>query len=142
MTRIRVRLQPDITAITKIGIIRRATPARAMASAIVVVISVVSGFSRTVAAQTVEGELDPRVVKLVGSVSEGVLLQKVLAGSAGGDTRLEYLIEKSLPTVPMASPLSRAMKLLAESNAAVAVDDAGAPAGLLTRFDLLEYIAP
>jgi cystathionine beta-synthase len=80
--------------------------------------------------------------KVVGSVSEGVLLQKVLAGSAAGDTRLEYLIEKSLPTVPMASQLSRAMKLLAESNAAVAVDDAGAPAGVLTRFDLLEYIAP
>ncbi len=80
--------------------------------------------------------------KVVGSVSEGVLLQKVLAGSAAGDTRLEYLIEKSLPTVPMSSQLSRAMKLLAESNAAVAVDDAGAPAGVLTRFDLLEYIAP
>ena len=79
---------------------------------------------------------------MVGSVSEGVLLQKVLAGTAAGDTRLEYLIEKALPTVPMASQLSRAMKLLAESNAAIATDDAGAPAGVLTRFDLLEYIAP
>ena len=42
--------------------------------------SVVSGFGRTVAAQTVEGDLDPRIVKLVGSVSEerlGAILKKL-----------------------------------------------------------------
>ena len=32
------------------------------------------------------------------------------------------------------------MKVLATSNAAVAVDEHGKPAGILTRFDLLEYI--
>ena len=42
--------------------------------------SVVSGVGRTVAAQTVEGDLDPRIVKLVGSVSEerlGAILKKL-----------------------------------------------------------------
>jgi len=79
---------------------------------------------------------------VVGSVSEGALLQKVLSGSATGDTRLEYLIEKALPTIPMDAHLPRVMKLFATSNAAVAVDEAGRPAGILTRFDLLEYVAP
>jgi len=79
---------------------------------------------------------------VVGSVSEGALLQKVLGGSANGETRLEYLIEKSLPTIPMDAHLPRVMKLFASSNAAVAVDENGRPVGILTRFDLLEYVAP
>jgi cystathionine beta-synthase len=77
---------------------------------------------------------------VVGSVSEGVLLQKVLDGSAHGDTRVEYLLEKSLPVVPLDAHLPRAMKVLSTSNAAVAVDEHGKPTGMLTRFDLLEYI--
>ena len=79
---------------------------------------------------------------VVGSVSEGALLQKVLSGAATGETRLEYLIEKALPTIPMDAHLPRVMKLFASSNAAVAVDENGKPAGILTRFDLLEYVAP
>jgi cystathionine beta-synthase len=79
---------------------------------------------------------------VVGCVSEGVLLQKVLDGSAHGDTRVEYLLEKPLPVVPIDAHLPRAMKVLSASNAAVAVDAQGKPAGILTRFDLLEYINP
>jgi cystathionine beta-synthase len=79
---------------------------------------------------------------VVGSVTEGALLQKVLDGSANPEARLEYLLEKALPTVPTAERLARAMKLLAGSNAAVAIDENGRPAGILTRFDLIEYITP
>jgi cystathionine beta-synthase len=79
---------------------------------------------------------------VVGSVSEGVLLQKVLDGSAHGNTRVEYLLEKPLPVVAIDAHLPRAMKVLSASNAAVAVDAQGKPAGILTRFDLLEYINP
>jgi len=79
---------------------------------------------------------------VVGCVSEGVLLQKVIDGSAHGDTRVEYLLEKPLPVVPLGAHLPRAMKVLSGSNAAVAVDDHGKPAGILTRIDLLEYINP
>ena len=39
-------------------------------AAILLLVSVVSGFSRTVTAQDVAGDLDPRIVKLVASVSE------------------------------------------------------------------------
>src|SRR5207302_7045032 len=46
----------------------------------VITVAVVSGFSRTVAAQTVAGDLDSRIVKLVASVSEerlGAILKKL-----------------------------------------------------------------
>jgi cystathionine beta-synthase len=77
---------------------------------------------------------------VVGAVTEGALMSKVLDGTATPDTRLEYLIEKALPTVSVHEHLPRVMKILAERNAAVAVDDTGRPAGILTRFDLIEYI--
>ena len=79
---------------------------------------------------------------IVGCVTEGALLQKVLDGSAKPEARIEYVLEKALPTVPLDAPLPRAMKLLASGNAAVAVDSHGRPAGILTRIDLLEYITP
>jgi cystathionine beta-synthase len=78
--------------------------------------------------------------KVVGAVTEGALLTKVLDGTANPETRLEYLIEKALPTVSLHEHLPRVMKLLAERNAMVAVDDTGRPAGVITRFDLIEYI--
>ncbi|HET9251542.1 MAG TPA: cystathionine beta-synthase [Candidatus Eisenbacteria bacterium] len=78
--------------------------------------------------------------KVVGAVTEGALLTKVLDGTANPETRLEYLIEKALPTVSLHEHLPRVMKLLVERNAAVVVDDSGRPAGVITRFDLIEYI--
>ena len=77
---------------------------------------------------------------VVGAVTEGALMQKVLDGTATQETRLEYLIEKPLPTVSIHEHLPRVMKILAERNAAVAIDDNGKPSGILTRFDLIEYI--
>jgi cystathionine beta-synthase len=78
--------------------------------------------------------------KVVGAVTEGALMSKVLDGTANPESRLEYLIEKSLPTVSLHERLPRVMKLLAERNAAVAVDEGGHPTGVITRFDLIEYI--
>jgi hypothetical protein len=69
-TRILVRLKPDTTGPGLLVLLLAAC--------------VVSGFSRTVSAQT--SDLDPRIVKLVGSVSEehlGVILNKL----AGFETR-------------------------------------------------------
>ena len=78
---------------------------------------------------------------VVGSVSEGPLFQKVLDGSAGEDARVEYLIEKAIPTVPVDATLPQVFKILSGSNAALAVDPQGKPVGILTRYDLLEYVA-
>ncbi len=79
---------------------------------------------------------------VVGSVSEGALFQKILGGTVAEDARVEYLLEKPLPTVSMDATLPQVFKLLAGSNAAVATDAHGKPVGILTRYDLLEYVAP
>src|SRR5262249_22961058 len=74
MTRSTVWPKPGTIAITKAV---RPTPDTAAQSEVMTrpiialaVVVVVSGFSRTVSAQTVDGDLDPRIVKLVASVSE------------------------------------------------------------------------
>jgi cystathionine beta-synthase len=79
---------------------------------------------------------------MVGTVNEGGLLQKVIDGSAKPEARVEYVIEKPLPTVPLDAHLPRVMKTLSSTNAAVAVDGRGHPVGIITRIDLLEYVAP
>src|SRR5882672_10604151 len=66
MTTNRVRLKPDTTGIT-VHVV-----------SMLLLVSVVSGFSRTAAAQ--DSDLDPRIVKLVTSISEehlGVILKKL-----------------------------------------------------------------
>lgn len=79
---------------------------------------------------------------VVGSVSEGALFQKILGGAVAEDARVEYLLEKALPTVSVDATLPQVFKLLAGSNAALATDAHGKPVGILTRYDLLEYVAP
>jgi cystathionine beta-synthase len=78
---------------------------------------------------------------IVGSVSEGGLFQKVLGGAAAEDARVEYHLEKAIPTVPVDATLPQVFKLLSGSNAALATDSHGKPIGILTRYDLLEYVA-
>ncbi|HET9951950.1 MAG TPA: cystathionine beta-synthase [Candidatus Eisenbacteria bacterium] len=78
---------------------------------------------------------------VVGSVSEGFLFQKVFDGTAPEDARVEYHLEKPLPTVPADATLPQVFKLLAGSNAALATDAHGKPLGIVTRYDLLEYVA-
>jgi cystathionine beta-synthase len=79
---------------------------------------------------------------MVGTVQEGALLQRVIDGSAKPEARIEYVIDKPLPTVPLDAHLPRVMKILASTNAAVAVDAHGRPVGIVTRIDLLEYVTP
>jgi len=79
---------------------------------------------------------------VVGAVTEGALFQKVIDGSAAEDARVEYFLEKPLPVVPLDATLPQVLQRLATSNAALAADSHGKPVGIVTRFDLLEYLAP
>jgi cystathionine beta-synthase len=79
---------------------------------------------------------------VVGAVTEGALFQKVIDGSAVENARVEYFMEKPLPTVALDATLPHVLKRLAASNAALATDGQGKPVGIVTRFDLLEYMAP
>lgn len=79
---------------------------------------------------------------VVGAVTEGGLFQKVLGGGVAEDARVEYCLEKALPTASLDATIPQVMKLLATSNAALATDPHGRPVGIVTRYDLLDYMTP
>ncbi|MDI6808399.1 MAG: cystathionine beta-synthase [Candidatus Eisenbacteria bacterium] len=78
--------------------------------------------------------------KVVGSVSEGELMSKVLENSAVLEDKVERVMEKPLPLVDKDESVSTAMKLLAQRTPALVVTDRGAVIGVVGRFDLIEYI--
>ncbi len=78
--------------------------------------------------------------EVAGAVSEKDLLDALYAGKARLSDRVEDHMGDSLPTVGAGEPVAAAMEQLHEANAVLVQDD-GKPVGVLTRQDLLGYIA-
>ena len=85
---------------------------------------------------------EPPIVaaEVAGSVSERTLLDALYAGTARLTDRVEDHMSPALPTIGASEPASAAVKLL-ESADAVLVHEDGKPVGVLTRQDLLAYLA-
>ena len=78
--------------------------------------------------------------EVAGSVSERALLEALFTGQAHLADSVEKHMEKGLPLVGAGSPVSAARKELEESDAILVVED-GKPIGVLTRADLLGFLA-
>ena len=78
--------------------------------------------------------------EVAGSVSERALLDALFTGRAHLADAVEKHIEPGLPLVGAGSPVSAARKELQSSDAILVVDD-GKPVGVLTRADLLSFLA-
>lgn len=78
--------------------------------------------------------------EVVGSVMETALLEAVFADRAAVDAPLEKHMSKPLPAVGSGEPVSAAMTALETASAALVLDD-GKPVGILTRSDLLGFLA-
>jgi cystathionine beta-synthase len=78
--------------------------------------------------------------EVAGSVSERALLQALFTGKAHLADSVEKHMEPGLPLVGAGSPVSAARKELEESDAVLVVED-GKPIGVLTRADLLGFLA-
>ena len=78
--------------------------------------------------------------EVVGSVVERDLLDALFAGRA----QLAYLLERhmspALPMIGAGEAVQAAVTALEHADAAVVLDD-GKPAGILTRQDLLGFLA-
>src|SRR6476659_1185615 len=85
---------------------------------------------------------EPPIVaaEVAGSVSERALLDALFAGTAHLTDSVEEHMSPSLPTIGSTEPASAAVKLL-ESGDAVLVHEDGKPVGVLTRQDLLAFLA-
>jgi cystathionine beta-synthase len=78
--------------------------------------------------------------EVVGSVVERDLLDALVAGRARPTDEIKDLMSPPLPTVGSGEPVSKAVRALEKAGAAVVHVD-GKPAGLLTRQDVLTYLA-
>ncbi len=78
--------------------------------------------------------------EVVGSVGETDLLQALISGRAAPDDPLELHMSPPLPMVGSGEAVSEAVGVLEKSGAAVVLVD-GKPAGLITRQDLLAFLA-
>jgi cystathionine beta-synthase len=78
--------------------------------------------------------------EIVGSVMERDLLEALFAGRAVLTDPLERHMSRPLPMVGAGEPVSAAMGALEKADAAVVLDD-GKPQGVITRQDLLGFLA-
>lgn len=79
--------------------------------------------------------------EIVGAVEEGMIMSTVLEDAHVLDSPVREIMREPLTRVSSTDSVDHAINLLANRNAVI-VDDAGRPQGILTRYDLIEYVAP
>jgi cystathionine beta-synthase len=79
--------------------------------------------------------------ELVGTVYDNELLKRVLENSSVLEQKISALMGDPLPVVGADEPLSSVTRLLATRTPAVLVRENGDVTGILTRFDMLQFIA-
>jgi len=79
--------------------------------------------------------------EVAGTLVDSEILKAVLANSASLDQPVESVMGEPLPVVRNDEPVSHVTRLLATRNPAVLVSAGGAITGILTRFDMLQFIA-
>ena len=88
----------------------------------------------------VKAEPPVMAAEVVGSVIERDLLDALFTGRAQLADRLEGHMSPALPMVGAGEPVSAAMAALEKAGAAIVLDE-GRPRGILTRQDLLGFLA-
>jgi cystathionine beta-synthase len=88
----------------------------------------------------VSAEPPVMAAEVVGAVNERDLLDALFAGKAALADRLDRHMSPPLPTIGAGEQITVAMKALADADGALVLID-GKPAGVVTRQDLLGYLA-
>ena len=88
----------------------------------------------------VRAEPPVKAAEVVGSVVERDLLDALFAGRAELADPVERHMSASLPMIGAGEPVAAAVAALETADAAIVVED-GLPAGVVTRQDLLGYLA-
>ncbi|RJQ91997.1 cystathionine beta-synthase [Amycolatopsis panacis] len=88
----------------------------------------------------VSAEPPVMAAEVVGAVNERALLDALFTGKAQLADRLETHMSPPLPTIGAGEQVSAAMKALESADGALVLID-GKPAGVVTRHDLLAFLA-
>ena len=78
---------------------------------------------------------------IVGSVSERGLLDRAYRDPAIVDRTVGEVMDRPLPTLDVTATVDEAFALLSDGAAALLAVRDGRPAGVVSRLDLLEYLA-
>jgi len=81
-----------------------------------------------------------KIGEVAGAVSERALLDAVFAGDAALSDRVDRHMSPALPLIGMGEGVQAARAALQQADALMVVDD-GSPVGVLTRHDLLGFLA-
>jgi cystathionine beta-synthase len=79
--------------------------------------------------------------KALGTLFDNEIMKRVLEDSSVLEQPVESLMGDPLPVVGGDEPVNHVTRLLATRNPAVLVSDNGRVTGILTRFDMLQFIA-
>lgn len=79
--------------------------------------------------------------EVVGTLEEGEVLRAALADAGSLEKAVDGFMGSPLPVVGAEEPAEAVTKLLASRNAAVLVRANGVVSGILTRYDMLQFIA-
>lgn len=79
--------------------------------------------------------------KAVGSITEGMLINAVLEKASLLDEPVTNIMEPSLPRLKADTSIEHAVDLLGKKNPAVLVEDDTKIVGIVTRYDVLEYLS-
>ncbi|MGH2464175.1 MAG: CBS domain-containing protein, partial [Candidatus Limnocylindrales bacterium] len=82
-----------------------------------------------------------RIAAIVGSISERGLLDRAYRDPSVVERTVGELMDPPLPVIDISSSLDDAFRLLSGTTSALIAVDAGRPAGVVTKLDLLEYVA-
>jgi cystathionine beta-synthase len=88
----------------------------------------------------VKAEPPVMAAEVVGSVGERALLDALFAGTAHLSDPVERHMSPALPMIGAGEPVAAVVAALETADAAVVIDD-GLPVGVLTRQDVLGYLA-
>jgi cystathionine beta-synthase len=77
----------------------------------------------------------------VGSVEEADLMSAVLQDAAAFDEPVKKQMKPSFPRVNIDEPINVAIGFLSKKHHAVLVEEAGTVKGIMTRFDVIEYMS-
>jgi cystathionine beta-synthase len=96
------------------------------------------GISQLPVSEAPEGDL---IESIVGSVSEKGLLERTYRDPSVVQRTIGEVMDRPLPTIEGLASLDTAFSLLSGGAPAVVVVDDGRAAGVVTKLDLLEYLA-
>jgi cystathionine beta-synthase len=96
------------------------------------------GISQMPVSEDAQGDA---IAGLVGSISEKGLLDRAYRDPAIVDRTVGEVMDGSLPLIDASATLDEAFELLSSGPSAVVAVRGESPAGVVTKLDLLEYIA-